>query len=409
MPRSVGISTPKYRKHRASGQAVVTVAGKDHYLGPWRSRASIVEYDRLIAEWLAAGRPASMAAPDEITVAELLVRYRRWAKGYYRKNGKPTPTITNIQVAARALRQMYGHRPAAEFGPLALKALRQKWIDADLARSYVNRLVDFTRRIFKWGVAEQLVAPSVYQALAAVAGLKKGRTSARETEPVKPVAEATIEATLPHLPETVADMVRLQRLTGCRPQEVCIIRPCDVDPTGEVWIYHPESHKTEHHGRERVALLGPRAQDILRPYLLRPTDAYCFDPRDSERKRLAQRHEQRTTPLSCGNRPGTNRKRKAKRAAGDHYTTITYRRAIERACDKAFLAPAELDEKAKREWYRAHRWTPNRLRHATATDIRKRYGLEAAQIILGHAKADVTQVYAERDIAKAVQVMREVG
>ena len=42
-------------------------------------------------------------------------------------------------------------------------------------------------------------------------------------------------------------------------------------------------------------------------------------------------------------------------------------------------------------------WAPNRLRHTRATEVRKQFGLEAAQVILGHAKADVTQVYAERD------------
>ena len=82
-------------------------------------------------------------------------------------------------------------------------------------------------------------------------------------------------------------MIRFQRLTGCRPGEVCILRPCDVDTSGEVWAYRPESHKTEHHGRDRVIFLGPKAQDVLRPYLLRDKTAYCFVPAESERKRNA--------------------------------------------------------------------------------------------------------------------------
>jgi len=139
------------------------------------------------------------------------------------------------------------------------------------------------------------------------------------------------------------------------------------------------------------------------------------------------RHANRTTPLSCGNRPGTNRKRKPKRAAGEQYTTESYRRAIHRACDLAFPAPEPLcrreDESARGwqerltvkqraeldQWQSDHRWSPNRLRHSAGTEIRKRYGLEAAQVILGHASADVTQVYAERDLQKAVEIMREVG
>jgi site-specific recombinase XerC len=55
------------------------------------------------------------------------------------------------------------------------------------------------------------------------------------------------------------------------------------------------------------------------------------------------------------------------------------------------------------------RWSPNRLRHSAATELRSKYGLEAAQVILGHSQADVTQIYAERDLAKAAAIMREVG
>jgi hypothetical protein len=55
MPRLTA-ATPKYRQHRASGQAIVTIAGKDHCLGPWKTKASKIEYDRLVGEWLAVHR-----------------------------------------------------------------------------------------------------------------------------------------------------------------------------------------------------------------------------------------------------------------------------------------------------------------------------------------------------------------
>lgn len=122
---------------------------------------------------------------------------------------------------------------------------------------------------FKWGVSEELVAPTVNQGLASVPGLRRGRTAAWERAPVLPVDDAIVDATLPHMPEVVADMVRLQRLTGMRPAEVCIIRPCDVTRSGKVWLYKPASHKTEHHGRDRVVFLGAEAQGVLLPYLAR--------------------------------------------------------------------------------------------------------------------------------------------
>jgi integrase len=54
-------------------------------------------------------------------------------------------------------------------------------------------------------------------------------------------------------------------------------------------------------------------------------------------------------------------------------------------------------------------WSPNQLRHAAATEIRKKFGLEAAQVVLGHSTADITQVYAERNQALAAQVIRQIG
>ncbi len=61
-------------------------------------------------------------------------------------------------------------------------------------------------------------------------------------------------------------MVRLQLLTAARPGEVASIRPRDVDRSDPAcWVYRPGSHKTEHHGRERVIVIGPRAQEVLAP------------------------------------------------------------------------------------------------------------------------------------------------
>ena len=260
-------------------------------------------------------------------------------------------------------------------------------------------------------MGEQLLRVEVHQALAVVPGLHRGRTAARETDPVVPVDDLTVDATLAHLHDVVADMVRLQRLTGMRPAELCLLRPCDVDRSNEVWQYRPEHHKTEHRGRERVIFVGSRGQVILLRYLARNSDAYCFRQCDSEAKRRADLHAARRTPLSCGNIPGSNRRRKPKSTPGLKYDVAAYRRAIHRACDKAFPVPKEINEDAAAtyKWRSDHRWSPNQLRHSAATEIRKRFGLEAAQTVLGHSQANVTQIYAERDYALAARVAKEVG
>ena len=70
-----------------------------------------------------------------------------------------------------------------------------------------------------------------------------------------------------------------------------------------------------------------------------------------------------------------------------------------------------LQQKADlKAWRKAHRWHPHQLRHAAGTEIRRQFGLEAAQIVLGHSSAQITDaIYAERDLDKAIKVIMKVG
>ena len=401
-------STPTYRLHGASGRAVVTLDGKVIYLGKWNSKASRREYDRVVGEWLAAGRCLPLKQHDH-SVLELCNAYRKFAVTYYRKNGKPTRTIERIQVALKHLRSIYGSTRVPDFGPLALRAIQNHLVKEKKGRKYINYLTAEIKRMFKWGVSRELVPAEVFQGLSTVGGLKKGRTEAHESQPVKPVSSEVVDATLPFLPPVVADMVRLHRLTGCRSGEICLLRPCDLDRSGEVWAYRPESHKTEHHGRERVIFVGPQAQEILGPYLLRDAEAYCFVPAESERKRRELQHAARKTPQCCGNVPGSNRVRRRKRRPACRYDNCSYAHAVRTACDAADRKAHEEQPDAKPEERFVPRWSPNQLRHSVATAVRKQFGLEAVQVVLGHATADVTQIYAERDLTLAAHVMKKIG
>lgn len=399
MPKSIH-TPPKYRHHKPSGRAVVTLNGRDHYLGKWDSPESHVEYNRLVGEWLVRkGQSPPDEAEHDLEVTELVSRYWRFAQAYYRKNGEPTGVLPGIKVALRFLRQYYGHTKAAKFGPLALKALQQRMVDDGHSRPYLNNNINHIRRAFKWAVAEELVPVSVHQALAAVPGLKKGRTTAKEPARILPVPGEVIDATIVLLPSAVADMVRFHRLVGCRPSEVCLIRPYDVDTKGEIWCYVPESHKTEHHDRERRIYIGPKAQDVLRPYLLRDHESYCFSPKESRRKQFEEMRARRKTPVQPSQ---IDRNKPAPLLApGDHYTKDSYNRAIRRAVERA--------NKNRPDDQKLPLWHPNQLRHSVATTVRSCFGIEAAQTVLGHSNADVTQVYAERDFDLAKKIMRKIG
>ena len=417
---------PDYTRHKATGQAVVRLDGRDVYLGKHNTPASREKYDRTIAEWLTARRIASPAPlstgtdaqPSPLTVNELILAFWKHAQDHYRSpDGEPTGELVNIKAALRPLRQLYGTTPAAEFGPLGLRSVRQSMIAAGLMRTTINARVNRVRRAFRWAVSMELIPPTILPALKAVDGLLKGRTKAREPEPVDPVSKAVVDQTLPYLSGPVAGLVQLQQLTGMRPGEACAVRGRDLefgDPTG---TYRPASHKTAWKGKGRAVVLGPRAQELLRSFVKTDPAECLFDPRDA----VAEHHAARTARRKSKPTPSELAKRKADpgRNHARRYTRLTYRNAVSRACDKAFPHPelsaiprAKLtaDQAAElREWRKSHRWRPNQLRHTVATEVRARYGLEASQTVLGHSRADVTQIYAERDVTKAREVMAQMG
>lgn len=378
---------------RCGRMAVVNVNRRRIYLGPAGSEIAEERYRRFVAEWEASGRSPAFGWSKEITIQQMVDDYLKFCEVYY--GTARNSELHRAAHVAKTLCSLYGSFAAKRFDIPQFKAVRQKLLDEGHSRPYINANMRRIIRMFKWLAGEGRLSPVVAQALAIVPRLKRGRTTAREPAPIMLIDPAIVDATLPYLGDVVADMVRFHRLTGCRPAEVCSVRPCDLDRSGTVWLYRPAKHKTQYLGRERIICVGPKAQDVLRPYLLRPAESFCFSPAESERHRRAAVHAARKTPLMCGNRPGTNRKRRRDivRVFGERYDPRSYRHAIYYGCKKAGVEP----------------WAPNRLRHLAATEIRKQFGLEAAQVVLGHARADVTQVYAERNTALAAHVALQVG
>src|SRR4051794_19180155 len=275
---------PKLRHFKPRNLAVVRLDGKDHYLGRYGSPESRAEYDRLIGEWLTEGRrsPRSPDARTGSTVDEVVLAFWRHAEAHYRKpDGRPTGELENFRHALKPLRRLYGPTPASEFGPLALRAIREAMVASGLARTTTNARVNQIRRVFKWACSVVLVSPSVVQGLQAVAGLQKGRTEAPEPRGIGPVAVEHVEAAIPFMPRPVVAMVRLQLLTGCRVGEIVAMRGCDLTLGAPCGVYRPSDHKNTWRGRGRVIPLGPKAQAIVRDFIRPDLSACLFSPRDA--------------------------------------------------------------------------------------------------------------------------------
>jgi integrase len=158
------------------------------------------------------------------------------------------------------------------------------------------------------------------------------------------------------------------------------MRGARIDRSGSEWEYRPAEYKSEHMNdddssdRSRVIFLGPRAQAILLPYFESARNGYFFSPKDLTRG-ISRSSTATDTKL------------------GMHYPVASYRQAIQRACRRAKVPV----------------WSPLQLRHTAGTAIRKKFGLERAQAVLGHRELGVTQIYAEVDREAARAVMAELG
>lgn len=428
---------PQMRLHAGSGHARVRISGVEHWLGRFGSPEAQTAYDRLIAEYLSNGRqvvakveaprqqapeaPPSVAQPEqggalaspvpqpvsvpvtsELTVAELCVMFLEHAKTYYRlSDGRLSSSYHGMLQAVNALRP-FGKYPVSAFGPRCLRQVVERLVDGPTRsakprpRTSVNRVLKRIRGLFKWAASMELVPASSWHGLLTVEPLRRGRTTAPELPPVRAVSDEIVEATLPHLPPVVADLVRFIRYSGCRPGEACGIRPCDIEQTGAVWTWRLATHKTAWREHDRVVMLGPKAQAVLRPYLDRlakTPERFCFSPQDSEDQRNQKRRQERRSPMTPSQkarRASTNRKRPPR----ERYEDDTLNRCIRRACEKAGVS----------------RWTPLQLRHAAGTEARKAGGgLDAAQVRLGHKHASITEVYAELSRERAAELALKLG
>ena len=376
------MATPKLAFHKTRKLWYARFDGRMLYFGKDYAEAA-QRFAETVARWQTGEPVTKPTGKDSLTLWEAADRYLAYCRDYY----GPTSETGNVQQALRDLCVLYGREPLANLSPKKLKTLQTRLVQEDrLSRAGINRVTGIVKRFAKWCAGEELCGPQVYHALCCVPGLRRGKTAARETEPVRPVPIEVVEAVKPHVAKPVAALIDLQLLTGARPGELIHLTPADVDTSGEIWAVRPEQHKTAHRGRERVIFLGPRAQAVIKPFLLRDREAYLFNPKDA----LAEYSAKASVHRRPNQKPNP---RKTARRVRDHYSIASYRHAIHKGCDKADVP----------------RFSPYRLRHSAATLIRQRYGLEAAQVVLGHAELGVTQVYAERDLQKAAQVIAEFG
>ncbi len=384
---------PQHRRHKGKNLGYVRIDGRMCYTGKWGTAEAEEKAQRLVRRHLAGLHGERTGSPDwpgDETIEGLSAKYWRYFEAAYQDSREPE----SLRYALRALVRLFGDHVVEEFRPRHLKVLRQTMIEDGLGRTTINARIGKLKRMFRWGVEEELVSPSTADAIRAVENLKPGRSPAREPVPVEPVEQSVVEATIPRVSPQVAAMIRLQWLTGMRPGEVVRMRLDEIDQAEEIWVYAPSQHKNLHRGHDRIIALGPKCQEVLEPFLQRSSEDYLFSPREADIEWRRKKRALRRSKITPSQRLREQRAaRRARTRLGHHYDVRAYARAIARACKQAGL----------------QHWSPNQLRHAAATRFRKEFDGDSARALLGHRSLRVTEIYAKIDYSKALRVMREIG
>ncbi|WP_397570457.1 tyrosine-type recombinase/integrase [Schlesneria sp. T3-172] len=353
--------------HKASGQARVSINGREYLLGPYGSEESLRRYADVLSRH-AAGLPPvekSRKVPPVDpgrSVVELCLKFKDEGLARFSKSEQHCQ-----RAAMRVLRQMFGVTPISEFGPLRLRVVRQAMVDGDKnlkdadgkpcprkpwSRQTVNRQVKRIQALFRWGVSWEIVPESIASALSTVTILTKGETSAAEATPRRAVAAEDIAAVRKELKPLHQDVLDLLGLTGARPGELVNLRMKDLDRTGDVWRSDLAAHKTSHKGKKRTLFFNATAQAILLRHLKDDPEARIFPCRR------------------------------------DNFGT-----AVKRACDRAGVVP----------------FVPHEIRHTTATKLVDEVGLESAQRLLGHSDQAMTEHYSRMASKQAIEAVKSLG
>lgn len=366
--------TPSLRLHKPSGQAFTEIEGRRHYLGKHGLPETQRSYHALIAEWMAHGYRLPVA-PEKLTLVELVAAYMDHCEIYYRgTKPKPSSSYFEVDITLKKMLTLYRDIAATAFGPKALRAVRNLWVQDNLSITTINNRAGIIKRMFQWAASHEMLPVEVYQALATVPGLRRGRGVGKDPVTRDIVPAEIIDKTLEQLPAPLRAVVRLQLFTGARPSELLTLKRGDIDNGGEIWAAVIRDHKTSYRGKQRHLFFGPRAQSVLRPFLLRKDTEFLFSPKEAQKERNSNADSHRR-PNQAPN------KKKTEREVGDHYDSHGYNRAIARACKAAGVET----------------WCPYRLRHTAATLIEASADMETAKAILGHSSINITQVYIHRD------------
>ena len=364
----------RYPNSNRQDQLYITLPQEDGskkrvYLGQWSDPAAHQQYNRLRRDWEAGkaidlAHPVAGSAPAKITVAELFELYilansHLWAQ-------QPDGHSPNRQKYKSALISLgdFAYTSAAGWTGKTLRRWQaEKESEQRLARTTINAYTSAIKCVFAWGALNDYIPDTTNALITAVKPLQKGKSNAKETAPRSVVKLAVVKATLEHLAYTPRTIIELLIQTGARPGEICGMSMAEIEKTKKgVWLYRPTHHKNKKKGLDRIIVLGKRAQDILTAYIKKEKIKSGYIFRDKKRPK---------SPCYLSD------------ALEEEIRVVCQREGIEK-------------------------WSPYRIRHTIATRVAKTYGMDVAQLLLGHTSTATTSRYVHPDTTTIISMARMV-
>lgn len=412
---------PEKKQHQLKGRpdrARVCIAGTRYDLGRWDSPEAEQKHNEYLADWARSGfnpivfreiRGKTSHAGTSISLAELCQKFLKHAEFRW---GTKHKTFAGYRQAISEIPMSDLTKPVTDFNAhrlhavLKLMCARTKKNGDYMVRKTINARLSALKAIFDWGLQELLVPTEICTEHCRVKPIKEGDTPARESKEVMDVDMRHVEATLTECSRIIGAIIRLLYHTGARTGEILIMRSSDIDRSGKIWIYRPPYYKTLYVDKKkgkkgrREIYLNAKAQRILQPFLeCKGYSDYLFSPRDAFAEHNAERAANRKTEYKSPSRIKRDEKRAKSPCSHlrEHYTYDSFANAVDRATER-------YNKKATANGQETiPLWNLHQIRHARAVFIDTYLDGDAAQIMMGHAKPDMTQNYAKKKTEKGIR------
>jgi len=324
---------------------------------------ALAEWIRIsVGHFLEEFPPAARLRERPDSLADLFAKWERRRRDV----GASAAELSAIRTTAAAAAAVLGRRAPIDTDPTRWEPVQRHLAQSGKTCQTVSKYLKGVRTMFGWAAYQGWVRESLAHRLALLPRLPQ--TAFRESKPIKAVDDEDVRAVAHFARVRTRYMIKIQRLIGCRPGELCrmrwdeIVRHPGTDGKGRFhrWHWRPSKHKTKHRGKGKLYVIGPRAQKLLE---------------------IWEGHRRTDSPYVFTTK------------SGRPVTRAHYRETIHRICDRIGIP----------------RWNPNQIRHTRATEVSAKYGAMAEAASLQHTAKVAQLVYVERDLKLAERVAKEIG